>query len=88
MMGRQTSDQSQLFYLFNLEERIPASGSGTSRMVMTRRPAPPRLLTMAPLCRRHASCWPSRARGEGSFTAAVRWLRLSQNCPPAAGEPL
>src|SRR5215468_5544304 len=24
MMGRQTSDQSQLFYLFNLEERIPA----------------------------------------------------------------
>src|ERR1700693_5562986 len=25
MMGRQTSDQSQLFYLFNLERRIPAS---------------------------------------------------------------
>jgi transposase len=25
MMGRQSSDQSQLFYLFNLEERIPAS---------------------------------------------------------------
>jgi transposase len=24
MMGRQTSDQSQLFYLFNLEDRIPA----------------------------------------------------------------
>jgi transposase len=24
MMGRQTSDQSQLFYLFNLEKRIPA----------------------------------------------------------------
>ncbi len=24
MMGRQTSDQSQLLYLFNLEERIPA----------------------------------------------------------------
>ncbi len=24
MMGRQTSDQSQLFYLFNLEQRIPA----------------------------------------------------------------
>src|SRR5438067_157377 len=24
MMGRQTSDQNQLFYLFNLEERIPA----------------------------------------------------------------
>ena len=24
MMGRQTSDQSQLFYLFNLERRIPA----------------------------------------------------------------
>src|SRR4030095_16489964 len=24
MTGRQTSDQSQLFYLFNLEERIPA----------------------------------------------------------------
>src|SRR3982074_2784923 len=24
MMGRQTSDQSQLFYLFNLEARIPA----------------------------------------------------------------
>ena len=24
-MGRQTSDQSQLFYLFNLEQRIPAS---------------------------------------------------------------
>jgi len=24
MMGRQTSDQSQLFYLFNLGERIPA----------------------------------------------------------------
>jgi transposase len=24
MMGRRTSDQSQLFYLFNLEERIPA----------------------------------------------------------------
>ena len=24
MMGRQTSDQSQLFYLFNLEERVPA----------------------------------------------------------------
>ena len=23
MMGRQTVDQSQLFYLFNLEERIP-----------------------------------------------------------------
>ena len=23
MMGRQTSDQSQLFYLFNLEARIP-----------------------------------------------------------------
>ena len=23
MMGRQTGDQSQLFYLFNLEERIP-----------------------------------------------------------------
>ena len=25
MMGRQTSDQSHLFYLFNLEQRIPAS---------------------------------------------------------------
>jgi len=25
MMGRQTGDQSQLFYLFNLDERIPAS---------------------------------------------------------------
>ena len=25
MMGRQTGDQSHLFYLFNLEERIPAS---------------------------------------------------------------
>src|SRR5471032_907344 len=25
MMGRQTSDQSQLFYLFNLERRIPTS---------------------------------------------------------------
>ena len=25
MMGRQASDQSQLFYLFNLEERIPAN---------------------------------------------------------------
>src|SRR5665811_2491964 len=25
MMGRQTSEQSQLFYLFNLEQRIPAS---------------------------------------------------------------
>ena len=25
MMGRQTGDQSQLFYLFNLEDRIPAS---------------------------------------------------------------
>jgi len=24
MMGWQTSDQSQLFYLFNLEQRIPA----------------------------------------------------------------
>jgi hypothetical protein len=24
MMGRQTVDQSQLFYLFNLERRIPA----------------------------------------------------------------
>ena len=24
MMGRQTGDQSQLFYLFNLEQRIPA----------------------------------------------------------------
>jgi hypothetical protein len=24
MMGRQTGDQSRLFYLFNLEERIPA----------------------------------------------------------------
>ena len=24
MMGRQTVDQSQLFYLFNLEARIPA----------------------------------------------------------------
>ena len=27
MMGRQTGDQSQLFYLFNLEELIPASSS-------------------------------------------------------------
>jgi hypothetical protein len=25
MMGRQTGVQSQLFYLFNLEERIPES---------------------------------------------------------------
>jgi hypothetical protein len=25
MMGRQTGDQRQLFYLFNLEELIPAS---------------------------------------------------------------
>jgi len=24
MMGRQTSDQSQLFYLFNFDRRIPA----------------------------------------------------------------
>jgi len=24
MMGRQTGDQSRLFYLFNLEQRIPA----------------------------------------------------------------
>lgn len=24
MMGRQTGDQSQLFYFFNLESRIPA----------------------------------------------------------------
>jgi hypothetical protein len=24
-MGRQTGDQSQLFYLFNLEERIPTN---------------------------------------------------------------
>jgi hypothetical protein len=27
MMGRQTVDQSQLFYLFNLEARIPARTS-------------------------------------------------------------
>jgi hypothetical protein len=25
MMGRQAGDQSQLFYLFNLEQRIPAA---------------------------------------------------------------
>jgi hypothetical protein len=25
MMGQQAGDQSQLFYLFNLEERIPAN---------------------------------------------------------------
>jgi transposase len=25
MMGRQTGDQKQLFYLFNLEERIPSN---------------------------------------------------------------
>jgi hypothetical protein len=25
MMGRQTGNQSQLFYLFNLEERIPTA---------------------------------------------------------------
>jgi transposase len=25
MMGRQTGDQSQLFYLFNLERRIPSN---------------------------------------------------------------
>ena len=25
MMGRQTGDQGQLFYLFSLEERVPAS---------------------------------------------------------------
>lgn len=25
MMGRQTGDQSQLFYLFNLEQRIPVA---------------------------------------------------------------
>ena len=25
MMGRQAGDQSQLFYVFNLEERIPAN---------------------------------------------------------------
>ena len=25
MMGRQTGDQSQLFYAFNLEQRIPAN---------------------------------------------------------------
>ena len=25
MMGRQTGDQGQLFYLFNLERRIPAA---------------------------------------------------------------
>ena len=25
MMGQQTGDQSQLFYLFNLEQHIPAS---------------------------------------------------------------
>ena len=28
MMGRQTSDQSQLFHLFNLERRIPAGHPG------------------------------------------------------------
>ena len=27
MMGRQTGDQSQLFYLFNLEQRIPRGHS-------------------------------------------------------------
>jgi len=28
MMGQQTGDQSQLFYLFNVEERIPARQLG------------------------------------------------------------
>jgi hypothetical protein len=28
MMGRQTVDQSQLFYLFNLERRIPGRPRG------------------------------------------------------------
>jgi hypothetical protein len=31
MMGRQTVDQSQLFYLFNLEQRIPFCEKGRAR---------------------------------------------------------
>src|SRR6476620_5929420 len=39
MMGRQTGDQSQLFYLFNLEERIPAGH--LLRRIATRRHSHP-----------------------------------------------
>jgi len=36
MMGRQTGDQSQLFYLFNLDERIPARHLLRLVAIMTR----------------------------------------------------
>ena len=41
MMGQQTGDQRQLFYLFNLEGRIPASHLlRRINPIVTRRPAP------------------------------------------------
>ena len=55
MMGRQTGDQSQLFYLFNLERRIP-TGNLLRRInpVVTR--MSPSFVT---------SWWPSTATSAG-----------------------
>ena len=49
MMGRQTGDGSRPFYLFNLEERIPAR----HLLRLTNPPAAPACL---PACAR-APCW-------------------------------
>jgi hypothetical protein len=36
MMGGETGDQSQLFYLFNLEERIPAANPSRCALLTSR----------------------------------------------------
>jgi hypothetical protein len=85
-MGRQTCDQSQLFYLFNLEERI--SGPICCRRI---NPVVMRVLgdlrNRGPVrCGRQALSWqgPRRDRLVGVVPKSTPSLRLSpENTPPA-----
>jgi hypothetical protein len=64
MMGRQTGDQSQLFYLFNLEKCIPPRQCQTPRTPAGEIVSPRCLSSLA------TRIWPNAGRSKASATTA------------------
>jgi hypothetical protein len=78
MMGRQTGDQGQLFYLFNLKERIPANH-------LLRRINPIVTRVLADLRKKLAQrYWPAFDRPRAHDPDADRWLLLRHSLRTAA----
>ena len=73
MMGRQTGDQSQLFYLFNLERRIPAG-----HLLRRINPIVTQILGELRL-RQPVAFYPQEGTGRGVQAELILFYRFTEN---------